>query len=126
MRAVDVLALPSRWEAFGIVNLEAMAAARPVVGFAVEGIPEVVVHDETGLLSPAGAVDALARDLVRVLTDPELSARLGAAGRRRFVERFTPERMVQGHIELYDQLLARRRDLLSRRRPGRERLRRPR
>jgi glycosyltransferase involved in cell wall biosynthesis len=61
-----------------------------------------------------------------VLTDPELSARLGAAGRRRFVERFTPERMVQGHIELYDQLLARRRDLLSRRRPGRERLRRPR
>jgi glycosyltransferase involved in cell wall biosynthesis len=109
MRAVDVLALPSRWEAFGIVNLEAMAAAKPVVGFAVEGIPEVVVHGETGLLSPAGAVDDLARDLVRVLTDPELAARLGAAGRRRFVEHFTPERMVQAHVELYDQLLSRRR-----------------
>jgi glycosyltransferase involved in cell wall biosynthesis len=109
MRAVDVLALPSRWEAFGIVNLEAMAAAKPVVGFAVEGIPEVVVHGETGLLSPAGAVDDLARDLVRVLTDPALAARLGAAGRRRFVEHFTPERMVQAHVELYDQLLSRRR-----------------
>ncbi|MGY1743074.1 MULTISPECIES: glycosyltransferase [unclassified Blastococcus] len=108
MRAVDVLAIPSRWEAFGIVNLEAMAAAKPVVGFAVEGIPEVVVAGETGLLSPAGAVDDLARDLVRVLTDPELAARLGAAGRRRFLENFTPEEMVRAHVALYDQLLSRR------------------
>jgi glycosyltransferase involved in cell wall biosynthesis len=109
LRAVDVLALPSRWEAFGIVNLEAMAAAKPVVGFAVEGIPEVVVHGETGLLSPPGAVEDLARDLVRVLSDPDLAARLGAAGRRRFLEQFTPERMVQAHVELYEQLLNRRR-----------------
>ncbi|MGY1827985.1 glycosyltransferase family 4 protein [Blastococcus sp. SYSU DS0541] len=114
MRAIDVLALPSRWEAFGIVNLEAMAAAKPVVGFAVEGIPEVVVHGETGLLSPAGDVEGLARDLVRVLTDPELAARLGAAGRRRFVEHFAPERMVQAHVALYDELLARRRARISR------------
>jgi glycosyltransferase involved in cell wall biosynthesis len=106
MRAIDVLALPSRWEAFGIVNLEAMAAAKPVVGFAVEGIPEVVVHGETGLLSPAGDEEELARDLVRVLTDPDLAVRLGAAGRRRFLERFAPEQMVQAHVELYDRLLA--------------------
>jgi glycosyltransferase involved in cell wall biosynthesis len=126
MRAVDVLALPSRWEAFGIVNLEAMAAAKPVVGFAVEGIPEVVVHGETGLLSPAGDVDALARDLVRVLADPELAARLGAAGRRRFLGQFTPERMVQAHVELYERLLSparpsrarRLRPRAGRRRPG--------
>jgi glycosyltransferase involved in cell wall biosynthesis len=85
-----------------------MAAAKPVVGFAVEGVPEVVVHGETGLLSPAGAVEDLARDLVRVLTDPALAARLGGAGRRRFVEHFTPERMGQAHVELYDQLLSRR------------------
>jgi glycosyltransferase involved in cell wall biosynthesis len=117
VRAIDVLAMPSRWEAFGIVNLEAMAAAKPVVGFAVGGVPEVVVHGETGLLSPPGAVDDLARDLVRVLTDPGLAARLGAAGRARLLERFTPERMVQAHVELYDQLVAgsRRRRRLSRR-----------
>ncbi|MGY2066015.1 glycosyltransferase [Blastococcus sp. SYSU DS0619] len=125
MRAIDVLALPSRWEAFGIVNLEAMSAAKPVVGFAVEGIPEVVVAGETGLLSPPGAVDALARDLVRVLTDPELAARLGAAGRRRFVEQFTPERMVQAHVELYERLVARRRDRLTPVRRVLDRLRRP-
>jgi glycosyltransferase involved in cell wall biosynthesis len=105
MRAIDVLALPSRWEAFGIVNLEAMAAAKPVVGFAVEGIPEVVVDGETGLLSPAGDEEALARDLVRVLTDPDLAARLGAAGRRRFVERYAPEEMARAHVELYERLL---------------------
>lgn len=120
MRAVDVLALPSRWEAFGIVNLEAMAAAKPVVGFAVEGIPEVVAHGETGLLSPPGAVDDLARDLVRVLTDRELAARLGAAGRRRFLEQFTPEAMVAAHVALYDELLGRS---LRRRRARRARAR---
>jgi glycosyltransferase involved in cell wall biosynthesis len=121
MRAVDVLALPSRWEAFGIVNLEAMAAAKPVVGFAVEGIPEVVVHGETGLLSPAGAVDDLARDLVRVLTEPGLAARLGAAGRRRFAEHYVPEQMMQAHVDLYEELLARRRTRISRGRARRGR-----
>jgi glycosyltransferase involved in cell wall biosynthesis len=123
MRAIDVLALPSRWEAFGIVNLEAMAAAKPVVGFAVEGVPEVVVHGETGLLSAAGAVDDLARDLVRVLDDPELAARLGAAGRRRFEEHYVPEQMMRAHVELYEELLARRRDRISRRRARRGRAR---
>ncbi|MGK5111501.1 MULTISPECIES: glycosyltransferase [unclassified Geodermatophilus] len=116
VRAIDVLALPSRWEAFGIVNLEAMAAAKPVVGFAVGGVPEVVVHGETGLLSPPGAEDELARDLVRVLTDPGLAARLGAAGRRRLLERFTPEAMVRAHVELYEQLVTRGRRAAARRR----------
>ncbi|MFW3169853.1 glycosyltransferase [Geodermatophilus sp. CPCC 206100] len=116
VRAIDVLALPSRWEAFGIVNLEAMAAAKPVVGFAVGGVPEVVVHGETGLLSPPGAADDLARDLVRVLTDPELAARLGAAGRRRLLERFTPGAMVQAHAELYEELVTRGRRAPARRR----------
>jgi glycosyltransferase involved in cell wall biosynthesis len=119
VRAIDVLALPSRWEAFGIVNLEAMAAAKPVVGFAVEGIPEVVDHGETGLLSPAGDTRRFARDLVRVLTDPGLATRLGEAGRRRFLERFSPERMARAHVELYEELLRtarapRRRGLRSR------------
>ena len=116
MRAIDVLALPSRWEAFGIVNLEAMAAAKPVVGFAVEGVPEVVVHGETGLLSRPGARDDFARDLVQVLGDPDLAARLGRAGRERFLEVFSPGRMAEAHIRLYDELLARAR---SRRRLSR-------
>jgi glycosyltransferase involved in cell wall biosynthesis len=116
-----VVAVPTWDDVLPTVILEAMAAARPVVGFAVEGIPEVVVHGETGLLSPAGAVDDLARDLVRVLSDPELAARLGAAGRRRFLERYVPEQMMQAHVELYEELLARRRSRISRRRRRRGR-----
>jgi glycosyltransferase involved in cell wall biosynthesis len=109
MRAVDVLALPSRWEAFGIVNLEAMAAAKPVVGFAVEGVPEVVVHGTTGLLSAPGSREELAENLIRVLADPGLAAGLGRAGRDRLLEHFSPERMVHAHIRLYDRLLERHR-----------------
>ena len=65
----------------------------------------VVAHRETGLLPPAGDREGLLRDLVQVLTDPELAARLGQAGRRRFAECFAPERMVQAHVELYEELL---------------------
>jgi glycosyltransferase involved in cell wall biosynthesis len=82
-----------------------MATTRPLVGFAVGGLPEVVADGETGLLSPAGDEEALARDLVRVLADPELAARLGRAGRRRFVDRYAPEEMARAHVELYDGLV---------------------
>ena len=107
LRGIDVLAVPSRWEAFGIVNLEAMSAAKPVVAFAVEGIPEVVLDGVTGLLCPAGDRECLARSLVRVLTDPELAARLGRAGFHRFQDSFSPRRMVDAHVALYERELAR-------------------
>jgi len=107
MRSIDILAIPSRWEAFGIVNLEAMAASKPVVGFAVEGIPEVVEHGVTGLLSEPGDRDAFARDLVSVLLDDGLADRLGTAGARRFAEMFATDKMVSAHIELFRRLIPR-------------------
>ena len=122
MRGIDVLAVPSRWEAFGIVNLEAMSAAKPVVAFAVEGIPEVVVDGVTGLLCPAGDRECLARSLVRVLTDRELATRLGRAGFERFQDSFSPARMVDAHVALYERELSRGR----RRQPSSWRLRGPR
>ncbi len=85
-----------------MVLLEAMAAARPVVATPVGGTPELVVDGETGLLVPAGDVDALADALRRLLDDPELAARMGEAGRRRVEERFTAERMVERVLELYE------------------------
>jgi hypothetical protein len=73
------------------VVLEAQATARPVVATDVGGVHEAVDDGETGLLCPARDPEALADRLGRLLGDADLRARLGAAGRRRVVDRFTWE-----------------------------------
>jgi glycosyltransferase involved in cell wall biosynthesis len=78
--ALDILAAPSRWEGFGLMLAEAMAAGRPIVAARAGAIPEVVVEDETALLVPPRDAPALAAALLRVLRDPALARRLGAAG----------------------------------------------
>ncbi|MBX6313744.1 MAG: glycosyltransferase family 4 protein [Isosphaeraceae bacterium] len=79
--ALDVFAMPSRTDSFGIVFLEAWANALPVVAAAAGGVAEVVAHDHTGLLVPFGDVAALADALQRLLTDPLYARRLGETGR---------------------------------------------
>lgn len=85
----DVFCLPSRAEGMPLVVLEAMAQGKPVVASAVGGTPEVVADGETGLLVPAGDVDALAAALARLVGDPELAQRMGAAGRARVEREFS-------------------------------------
>ena len=85
--------------------LEAMAAGLPVVASAVGGIPELVVDGETGLLVPPGDPDALADALGKLITDPELRQRLGAAGRARAEACFDLPGFRQAHIRLYEELL---------------------
>jgi glycosyltransferase involved in cell wall biosynthesis len=105
LRGIDVLVLSSLWEAFGIVNLEAMAWSKPVVATAVEGIPEVVEDGVTGLLVPPCDPHALARATLEILGDEELRARMGAAGRRRVEAVFGAGQMIEEHERLYLQLL---------------------
>jgi glycosyltransferase involved in cell wall biosynthesis len=105
MSALDILAIPSRWEAFGIVNLEAMRVGIPVVGFATEGIPEVVKHGETGLLVTPMDVPAFIVALDELLGDAPRRRSLGAAGRIRVERLFTTQQMVRQHEELFDELL---------------------
>jgi glycosyltransferase involved in cell wall biosynthesis len=101
----DVLVLPSLWEGFGLVLVEAMAAGRPVVASRVGPIPEVVLHGETGLLVEPGDPGQLAAALIELLEQPGLAARLGAAGRRRVAEHFSLDRMVAETEAFYGELL---------------------
>ena len=94
-RACDVFAAPSRFESFGLILLEAMMFAKPVVCCRAGGMPEVVTEGETALLAEPGDPMSLARCLERLVEDPPLRHRLGAAGRQRYETHFTLERMAR-------------------------------
>ncbi|MGH6945570.1 MAG: glycosyltransferase family 4 protein, partial [Geminicoccaceae bacterium] len=109
LAAVDVAAVPSMCEeGLPFVALEAAAASRPVVAFRSGGLPEIVLHEETGIIVPKGDADGLAQAIARVLADPELARRLGANGRRH-AARFTLSRHVERLMAVYDAILAGRR-----------------
>ena len=78
-----VFCLPSRQEGFGIVFLEAMAAGLPTVAVRAGAVPEIVDHEQTGLLVPPGNARALAGALTKLLTDQEARARMGSAAARK-------------------------------------------
>jgi glycosyltransferase involved in cell wall biosynthesis len=102
LAATDVLALPSTFEGFGIIQAEAMYMEIPVVGTNRGGSQEVVVDGQTGFLVSFGDEDALAERLRRLVDSPELRRRLGQAGRARVLDRFTQERMAARYARLYE------------------------
>jgi hypothetical protein len=87
--------MPSVGEAFGIVYLEAMAFAKPVIAANSGGAPEVVTDGETGILVDPGDRAALTQALVRLLRDERLRDRMGAAGRERVLRYFTFDGFVR-------------------------------
>jgi glycosyltransferase involved in cell wall biosynthesis len=105
LAALDVLLAPSLWEGFGLIMLEAMAQAIPVIASDVSAIPEIVVHAETGLLVPPRDVGALADALAILLEDKALRRHLGLMGQDRLEQHFTASHMIGETIALYEQLL---------------------
>jgi glycosyltransferase involved in cell wall biosynthesis len=101
----SVSVLPSLSEGLSNVLLESMAAGVPVVATRVGGTPEAVEHGETGLLVPPSDPQGLATAIARLLDDPELAARLGAAGRQSVRDRFSMDRMVHATEQLYLDML---------------------
>ena len=97
----DVFCLPSAWEGMAGSVLEAMSTGLPVVGTDVNGIADLVVPGETGLLVPPASPAELADALRRLVGDPKLRARLGRAARRRVEAEFPLERIVTRKQELY-------------------------
>ena len=106
LAATDIFTLTTwGWEGLPFTVLEAMAAARPVVATRAGGIPEAVAEGETGLLTPRRDVAALAEALGRLVADPDLRGRMGAAGRRRAEALFSRQRMIDLTAQVYERLL---------------------
>jgi len=101
MAACDVFALPSQEEPFGLVFVEAMAMKKPVVALNNGGAPEVVDHGKSGLLSEPGDVEALAENLLALLRDPALRARMGEFGRTQAETRFSAQRLAEDVARVY-------------------------
>ncbi|MEY2526224.1 MAG: hypothetical protein QOE73_995, partial [Verrucomicrobiota bacterium] len=107
MRASDIFSLASvvdsngASDVFPTVILEAMAAGRPVISTDIAGIPESVVHGETGLLVPPGNSKALAETLAQLIVDLPLRERLGQAGRARVEQNFEINKTIAPLLELF-------------------------
>lgn len=106
MARAHVFALSSLMEGLPVVLMEALALELPVVAPALTGIPELVVHGETGLLYPVGEWAALADGLARLAGDPALRGRLGVAGRARVVRDFDADRAAVPLARLFRALPA--------------------
>jgi len=106
--ACDVVVFPTMpelGEGFGLAALEAMAACRAVVATRVGSLPELVLHQETGLLVNPREVDGLAGCLTRLALDPSLRHELGRAGKQRAVGHYSLGAMVDRTTAVYDEAL---------------------
>jgi glycosyltransferase involved in cell wall biosynthesis len=99
------LLLPSEQESFGLVALEAMSCGVPVVGSRVGGLPEVVLHGETGYLLPVGEIREMADASVRLLSSPEEHRRMSDGSRKRAREHFEASTIIPQYERLYESLL---------------------
>lgn len=97
----DLFVAPSRFEPFGMIYLEAMACGRPVVACRTGGVPEIVVHGETGLLVEPGDAGALCAAMDQVLADPAYRRQLGKAGRRHMLARFSNRVIAERTVNVY-------------------------
>jgi len=107
LAAIDLYAMPTFEEPFGLVFLEAMAMKKPIVAIESGAVPEVVEHGKSGLISPLNDSTQLAENIVTLLNDPALRTQMGNYGRQRVEEYFNAQRMADDMEHLYLHILER-------------------
>jgi len=102
----DVIVNPTmRLEGLPLVIPEAMACEKPVIASAIGGIKDVIENGVSGTLVPPGDVDALKENIIRILSDEQLAHELGKNARKRVVDRFSLDRMVEDTLNVYESVL---------------------
>jgi glycogen(starch) synthase len=102
----SIVLMPSRAESLPLVALQAALMARPVVGTRVGGLPEVVAHEQTGLIVEPDNSAALADATATLLAQPDMAARMGRAARHRAQTEFSWDRHVRAYDALYREMIA--------------------
>jgi len=103
-RSIDLFVMPSRRESLGVSAIEASASCLPVIASRFGGIPEIVIHGETGLLVESEDVEGFGKAIVLLVENKNLRLEMGRKGRKRTEEKFDWEKSVRRMIEIYHQI----------------------
>jgi glycosyltransferase involved in cell wall biosynthesis len=101
LASVGICVFPSIWETFSYVTLEAAQAGKAIIGTRTGAVPEILDNGRAGEIVPPADVEALVKALRKLMADGELRRNLGVAARRRFEERFHPDRVMGEILEVY-------------------------
>ncbi|MEM7331960.1 MAG: glycosyltransferase [Chloroflexota bacterium] len=104
-QSCDLFVAPSLYESFGLIYIEAMNYAKPVIGCRAGGIPEVIDEGITGKIVDPNAPAQLAEAMIAFLTNPQQLYEMGTAGRQQLMERFTYVQMAKQYAAVYQQVI---------------------
>ena len=107
LQGIDVCVFPSLWETFSYVALEALQAGKAIIGTATGAVPEILDHGQAGIIVPPGDVNALAKALRKLMADDALRMSLGESAKKRFEDKFNPERVMVDTLEAYREAMER-------------------
>ena len=105
LNAADLFLMPSQSESFGLSALEAMACGKPVISSSVGGLPELIVHNETGYIAEIGDVDRMAKYTIDLLTNEKKYNTFSKNSRARAVNQFEKKLILPKYIEFYEKVL---------------------
>jgi glycogen(starch) synthase len=107
LQGVDVCVFPGLWESFSYVTLEAAEAGRAIIGTETGAVAEILDGGRAGLIVEPGDVRGLAKALRKLMADADLRVKLGAAARKRFEDKFHPDRVIGEILEVYREAIER-------------------